>query len=116
MGQNEKDIYRNRKCMVHSDYYVSVILNIANMTEVCGLWVASRMQSLQGGFVFRWWPGKGTQQFAVSDCIDLQNFKTHLQFCNQISRKIVKKTFSWGVVESLSLAHVVVLLLFSFFV
>lgn len=37
----------------------------------------------------------------------------HLQFCNQISRKIIRKTFSWAVVEGLSLAHVVVLLLFS---
>lgn len=88
MGQNEQNIYRNRKCMDLSDYYVSMILNIANVTEVCELWVASGMQYLQGDFVFGWWPGKGTQQFAVSDCINLQNFKMHLQFCCQISRKI----------------------------
>lgn len=42
-----------------SDRYVSVILNMANMTEVCGLWVASRIQSPQGGFVFGWWSGEG---------------------------------------------------------
>lgn len=96
-----------------SDYYVSVILNIANMTEMCGLWVASRTHSPQGGFAFGWCSGNGTQKFTVSDCINLQNFKMQLHFCYQISRKIVRKTFSWGVVEVLSLAHVVVLLLFS---
>lgn len=96
MRQNEQDIYRNRKWMDLSDYYVSVILNIANMTEMCGLWVASWMQSPQEGFVFGWCSGSGTQKFIVSDCINLQNFKIHLQFCNQIGRKIVRKTFSWG--------------------
>lgn len=60
-----------------SDYYISVFLNNANITEVCGLWVVSRMQSPQGGFVFGWWSGKGTQQFSVSDCINLQS--VHLQ-------------------------------------
>lgn len=39
MGQNEQNIYRNRKYMDLSDYYVSVILNIANVTEVCELWL-----------------------------------------------------------------------------
>lgn len=52
MRQNEVYIYKNRKWMDLSDYYISVFLNNANITEVCGLWVVSRMQSPQGGFVF----------------------------------------------------------------
>lgn len=54
-----------------SDYYVSVILNIANITEVCGFWAASRMRSPEGGFIFGWWSEESTQQFAVSDYINL---------------------------------------------
>lgn len=77
MRQNEVYIYKNRKWMDLSDYYISVFLNNANITEVCGLWVVSRMQSPQEGFVFGWWSGKGTQQFSVSDCINLQS--VHLQ-------------------------------------
>lgn len=116
MRQNEQEISRNRKWMDLSDYYVSGILNIANMTEMCGLWVASRMQSPQEGFVFGWCSGNGTEKFIVSECINLQNFKMHLQFCNQMSRKTGRKSFSCGVVERLSLAHVVCCCLLTWFV
>lgn len=61
---------------------VSVILNAANMAEVCGLWGASRMQSPQGGFVFGWWSGKKHAAISSSrlhQLAKLQNMSSVLQ-------------------------------------
>lgn len=96
MRQNEQGIYRDRKRVELSDYCVTVILNAANMAKCVVFGVPLECSLLREALYLDGGQGKSTQQSAVPDCINSQNFKMCLQFFNQVSRKIARKMFLGG--------------------